>query len=153
MFANDLSFDIIPMIIDLFLHLGYRALIQIALALLSFMRPRLLSMTQDEIMVLMSSAQTRERLFQRMDSSQLLTDASKFQISSGVMKQLSDLFVLGHMLQEQKHAKYRFLNVFQRMTLDGSNQLHLLSMTPEDVDDYRDAEVTQIHNLYSQVKN
>lgn len=63
MFSNDLSFDIIPTIIDLYLHVGNRALIQIALTLLSLIRPKLLKMSQDEIMVLMSSSQTRERIF------------------------------------------------------------------------------------------
>ncbi len=65
LFSNDLSFDIIPNIIDLYMQVGKPALIQIALALLTYIKDNfnLAKLSQDEILMLMSSPQMRERAF------------------------------------------------------------------------------------------
>lgn len=59
LFSNDLGFDAVPSIIDLYLHIGTRALLLISLALLEILKPALMSATADEVMVLMSSCQAR----------------------------------------------------------------------------------------------
>jgi len=70
------------------------------------------------------------------------------------MKQLGDLFMLGHMLKDMKDEKYRYLHVFQRMArVEGTGALHILTITPEDLDDYSQQQIVQIHKLYDLVKN
>ena len=51
------------------------------------------------------------------------------------MKQLGEIFMLGHMLKDMKDEKYRYLHVFQRMAVVDGN-LQILSITPEDLEDY-----------------
>jgi hypothetical protein len=63
MFATELSFDIIPTIIDLYFQAGFRTLVQVALALLAIVKQRLLQMSAEELMHMMSSSQTREKIF------------------------------------------------------------------------------------------
>jgi hypothetical protein len=57
-------------------------------------------MSQDEIMVMMSNSNIREKVFAKLDLSWLLLEAARFKIKKTVMKQLSDFFVLGHFLWE-----------------------------------------------------
>jgi len=56
LFSNDLSFDIIPNIIDLYLQVGKPALIQIALTLMTIIKDNfpISKLSQDEILMLMS---------------------------------------------------------------------------------------------------
>lgn len=83
-----------------------------------------------------------------LTASHLLKTASAFKVPKAVLKQLEDFFVLGFMLRDQKDEHYRFLSVFQRMTLH-KDQLTLLSLAPEDLDDFSEKEASQIYGLYA----
>lgn len=65
LFSNDLSFDVIPNIIDVYLQVGKPCIIQIALTLLTYIKDsqNLSKLSQDEILTLMSSPYARERAF------------------------------------------------------------------------------------------
>lgn len=56
LFSNDLAFDIIPNIIDLYMQVGKPALIKIALTLITIIKDNfpLSKLSQDEILMLMS---------------------------------------------------------------------------------------------------
>ena len=111
-------------------------------------------LNQDEILTLMSSPQARERAFSTVDQSTLLQHAAKFEVTESSMKQLGDFFMLGHMLKEMKHDKYRYLYVFQRMArVEATGSLQILSITPEDIDDYSTEQVAEIQKLYNLVKH
>ena len=64
MFSNDLPYDVLPSVLDVFLIEGYKGLIRIALSLLNLMETALLDIkSYEEIMEFLSHPQKREKLF------------------------------------------------------------------------------------------
>lgn len=78
LFATELQFDILPSILDLFFEIGQEALIKIGLALLHELKGCLKRSSQDEVLQLMSSPQTREQVYRGLDNSELLKLAMQF---------------------------------------------------------------------------
>ena len=106
-------------------------------------------MSAEELMHMMSSSQTREKIFTQIDSSLLLLEAQRLKVSQKNWDELSDFFDLAWKMRD--HPTYKYLQVFQRMTLT-SNELQLLSIGPDEVDEFGDSAISQIHHLYTEIK-
>ena len=94
MFSNDLSFDVTPNVIDLYLEEQVCGLLKMALSLLTFLQSYcdLESLSQDELLELMSSPAKRESIFSTIDQNSLFTNTKNFNISNSMLKKLSDNF-------------------------------------------------------------
>jgi hypothetical protein len=92
MFSNDLPFDMVPSVIDVYFLEGNKGLLRIALSMLSFLEGDLLAMkTFDELMVFMSNSSAREEIFARLDQHSLFSTASTFKITNGLLHELERL--------------------------------------------------------------
>ena len=101
----------------------------------------------------MSQPHQREAVLSLVDQSTLLQTAGTFKVTASMLKQLSDFYLLGHMLKDTKHKHYRFLYLFQRLTLMEKCQFQLLlPLTLEDMEDFKETEIVEIYTLYSKLK-
>ena len=89
MFANDLPYDVLPSVLDVFLVEGNKGLLRVALSLLSIMENTLLEIkSSDEIMEFLSHASKREKVYADVDQFTLFTNATSFYINNVLLKEL-----------------------------------------------------------------
>lgn len=118
MFTNDLPFDMVASVLDVYLLEGYKGLLRIALSILKFLKEQMLGLQDDELMVFLSSSNAQGTLFRNLDQYWLFQTSYNFKITSSLLSQLERLFILREKLKNTQNY-FRNLTHFTKLQLCG----------------------------------